>query len=43
MLRRYAYYLMMSTIEMMNYTDGDVREAQGPDAARRGSCWCSSS
>ena len=31
MFRRYAYYLMMSTIEMMNYNDGDVREAQGSD------------
>ena len=42
MFRRYAYYLMMSTIEMMNYNGGDVREVQGPDAVRRGSCWCGS-
>ena len=31
MFRRYAYYLMMSTIEIMNYNGGDVREAQESD------------
>jgi hypothetical protein len=31
MFRRYAYYLMMSTIEMMNYNGGDVREVQESD------------